>query len=59
MHLRTRDALADGHVQLAIGAAVPVVTRGEIHTTTAFTFRPVALGAVAEKILAARCQVDR
>src|SRR5260370_27067611 len=59
MHLRTGDALADGHVQLAVRAAVPVVPRGEIHASSTFTLRPVALRAVAEKILAAGCQVGR
>src|SRR3979409_1111801 len=59
MHLRTRDALADGHVQLAIRTAVTVVSRGEVHASATFTIRPVALRAVTEKILAAGCQVGR
>ena len=39
--------------------AVPVASGGEIDTASAFSFRPVALGAVAEKILVARRDIGR
>src|SRR5439155_1963917 len=58
-HLRAGNTAANGSVKLAVGAAVAILTSGEVHAAPALALLPVAMGAMAQKVLLPASRVSR